>query len=79
MTIKRRVEKLEGRIPAGEAIILLDKIDGRLYWNGQETTEAKIRESHKAAVLIIDDIPDNFDFEQWKKDGRPPLHNSHES
>lgn len=76
---KRRIKELERRIPAGEAIILLDEIDGRLYWNGQETTEAKIRESHKDAILIIDNIPDNFDIEQWRKDGRRPLHNSHES
>lgn len=58
MDHKKRVKELEKRITAGEKVIFLDQIDGQLYWNGKKTTEAKIRESHKEAVLIIDDIRD---------------------
>ena len=69
---KKRIEELEKKVPAKEPIIMLDEIDGRLYWNGEETTEAKIRESHKDAILIIDNIQEaDLDIEQWRKDGRP--------
>jgi len=54
---KKRIGELEKRITAGEAIIMIDEVDGRWYWNGEETTEAKIRESHKNAILLIDNIP----------------------
>jgi len=53
---KRRISELEKRISAGEAVIMIDEVDGRWYWNGEETTEAKIRESHKNAILLIDNI-----------------------
>jgi len=69
---KKRIEELEKRVPAGEPIILIDEIDGKWYWKGEETTEAKIRESHKDAILIIDNIQEaDLDIEQWRKDGRP--------
>ncbi len=54
--VKQRLEALEGRILAGEAVILLDEVDGQLYRDGVKTTIAKERESHKKAIIIIDDI-----------------------
>jgi cell fate (sporulation/competence/biofilm development) regulator YmcA (YheA/YmcA/DUF963 family) len=58
MDHKKRVAELEKRISAGEAVIILDQIDGQLYLNDKKTTIAEIRESHKEAILIIDDIYD---------------------
>ncbi len=56
MSYKKRLEKLEQRIKAGESVILLDEIDGQLYRDGEPTTISKIREGNKSAVIIIDDI-----------------------
>ena len=68
---KKRIEELEKRAPAGEPIIIVDEIDGKWYWKGEETTETKIRESHKNVIILVDNIPRDFDIEQWRKDGRP--------
>ncbi len=57
MDIKKRIEKLERRVSAGEVVILLDEIDGQLYKDGKKTTIAKERESNKEAVIFIDNIP----------------------
>ena len=53
---KRRISELEKRIQRGEPIIMIDEVEGRWYWNGEETTEARIRASNPEAILLIDNI-----------------------
>ncbi len=53
---KKRLEKLEGRIRAGEGVILLDEINGVLYRDGKKTTIAKERENNSQAIFLIDNI-----------------------